>query len=212
MHGVALLNVGWCPRSLTWYVFWNVSTFENKVVCYYCGPQYPSRYRDSLGVGRSSVCGCLWPRGLRRGSAVDRLLGLRVRIPPGARMFVLYNKRRKSQDNQDKVTSTEEVPRETKRWNSRNNPGEGCVFFIRPDRRRSPPILLYNEYRVSFSGLKRPGRGVDHPSPCSAEVKTSRAIPLLSLWFFLTGYGVKFYFLITTRRKYTRTDYTCSCT
>jgi hypothetical protein len=29
-----------------------------------------------------------WPRGLRRGSAVARLLGLRVRIPPGAWMSV----------------------------------------------------------------------------------------------------------------------------
>jgi hypothetical protein len=29
-----------------------------------------------------------WPRGLRRGSAVASLLGLRVRIPPGAWIFV----------------------------------------------------------------------------------------------------------------------------
>jgi len=29
-----------------------------------------------------------WPRGLRRGSAADRLLGFRVRIPPGAWMSV----------------------------------------------------------------------------------------------------------------------------
>ena len=29
-----------------------------------------------------------WPRGLRRGSAASRLLGLRVRIPPGAWMSV----------------------------------------------------------------------------------------------------------------------------
>jgi hypothetical protein len=29
-----------------------------------------------------------WPRGLRRGSAAFRLVGLRVRIPPGARMCV----------------------------------------------------------------------------------------------------------------------------
>ena len=31
-----------------------------------------------------------WPSGLRRESAADRLLGLQVRIPPGAWMFVLY--------------------------------------------------------------------------------------------------------------------------
>ena len=41
------------------------------------------------------LCTCIrmyspseWPRGLRRGSAAARLLGLRVRIPPGAWMFV----------------------------------------------------------------------------------------------------------------------------
>ena len=46
-----------------------------------------------------------WPSCLRRGSAADRLLGLRVRIPPGAWMFVLcvlYSKdKRHSQNNQD---------------------------------------------------------------------------------------------------------------
>jgi len=34
-----------------------------------------------------------------------------------------------------------------------------------------PPSLLYNGYRVSFPGVKRPGRGVDNPVPSSAEVK-----------------------------------------
>ena len=33
-----------------------------------------------------------------------------------------------------------------------------------------PPIQCY---RVSFQAVKRPGRGVDHPSPSSAEVKES---------------------------------------
>ena len=33
-------------------------------------------------------CRAQWPSGLRRGSAANRLLGLRVRIPPGAWMFV----------------------------------------------------------------------------------------------------------------------------
>jgi hypothetical protein len=38
----------------------------------------------------------------------------------------------------------------------------------------------------SFSGVKRPGRGVDHPSPSSAEVKEKgRAIHLLLLWAFV---------------------------
>jgi hypothetical protein len=30
------------------------------------------------------------------------------------------------------------------------------------------PSVLYNGYRVSFPGIKRPGRGVDHPPPSSA--------------------------------------------
>jgi hypothetical protein len=44
-------------------------------------------------------------------------------------------------------------------------------------------------YRVTFTGIKRPGRGVDHPRPCSAEVK-ERAIPLLLLWAFMVCYRV----------------------
>jgi hypothetical protein len=34
-----------------------------------------------------------------------------------------------------------------------------------------PPSLLYNGHWVSFPGVKLPGRSVDHPPPCSAEVK-----------------------------------------
>ena len=41
----------------------------------------------NLGV---YVDGSEWPRGLRRGSAAARFLGLRVRIPPGAWMCVYY--------------------------------------------------------------------------------------------------------------------------
>jgi hypothetical protein len=31
--------------------------------------------------------------------------------------------------------------------------------------------LSYNAYRVSFPGVKRPGRGPNYPLPSSAEVK-----------------------------------------
>jgi hypothetical protein len=34
------------------------------------------------------ICRSRWPSCLRRGSADDRLLGLQVRIPPGAWMFI----------------------------------------------------------------------------------------------------------------------------
>jgi hypothetical protein len=44
----------------------------------------------------------------------------------------------------------------------------GC---LQPHRPWGPPDLLYNGYRVSFPGVKRPGRGVDHPPSSSAEVK-----------------------------------------
>jgi hypothetical protein len=45
------------------------------------------------------------------------------------------------------------------------------TFCTRPDRSWDPPSLLYNGYRVSFPGVKRPGRGVNHQPPYSAEVK-----------------------------------------
>ena len=47
----------------------------------------------------------------------------------------------------------------------------GGIFCTRSDRPWGPPTPLYDAYRVSFPGVKRPGRGVDHPLPSSAEVK-----------------------------------------
>ena len=44
----------------------------------------------------------------------------------------------------------------------------GEIFRTRPDRPWGPPSLLYNR---SFPGVKRPRRGVGHPTPSSAEVK-----------------------------------------
>ena len=45
--------------------------------------------------------------------------------------------------------------------------GEGEILLTRP----SPPNLLLNWYRVSFPGVKRLGRGVDHPPKSIAKVK-----------------------------------------
>jgi hypothetical protein len=53
----------------------------------------------------------------------------------------------------------------------KKNPGGGEIFCTRPDRPCGQASLLYNEYRVSFPGVKRPGRGVDHPPSSSARVK-----------------------------------------
>jgi len=51
--------------------------------------------------------------------------------------------------------------------------GEGEMFRNHPDRLWGPPSLLYHWYRAFLPGLKRPGRGVDHQTPSSAEVKES---------------------------------------
>jgi len=50
------------------------------------------------------------------------------------------------------------------------NSDGGEIFCTHPDQPWGPPSLLYNGYWVS-SGGKWPGRGIDHPSPYSAEVK-----------------------------------------
>jgi hypothetical protein len=51
------------------------------------------------------------------------------------------------------------------------NPGGGEIFCSHLDWPWDPPSLLYNGYRVSFLGAKRPGRGVDHPPQSSARFK-----------------------------------------
>jgi hypothetical protein len=47
----------------------------------------------------------------------------------------------------------------------------GEIFHVCSYRPWGPPSLLHNWYRVSFPGVKRPGRGVDHSHTPSAEVK-----------------------------------------
>jgi hypothetical protein len=57
---------------------------------------------------------------------------------------------------------------ETVRW---SNPAGCKIFRTRPDRSWGPPSLLYNGYRGSSSGVKRPGCCINHPPPSSVEVK-----------------------------------------
>jgi hypothetical protein len=45
----------------------------------------------------------------------------------------------------------------------------------------------------SFPGVKRPGRGVDHPTPSSADVKGRVELPL---WAFVACSRVNFIFLL----------------
>ena len=56
----------------------------------------------------------------------------------------------------------------------------GEIFRTRLDRTWGPPSPLYNGYRVFPGGKERPGRGVDHPAPSSAEVKERVALYLYS--------------------------------
>ena len=63
-------------------------------------------------------------------------------------------------------------PRLATGWTVRgSNPGGGEIFRTHPYRPWGPRSLLYNGYRVSFLGIKRCGRGLNHPPPSSAEVK-----------------------------------------
>jgi hypothetical protein len=56
-------------------------------------------------------------------------------------------------------------------WTVRgSNPGEGEIFRTRPDRPRGPPNP-YTTGTGSFTGLKRPGRGVDHPLHLPSRLK-----------------------------------------
>ena len=56
-------------------------------------------------------------------------------------------------------------------WTVRgSNPGGGEDFRTRPERPWGLPSLLYNGYRA-FTGVRRSGRGVDHPPSSSAEVE-----------------------------------------
>jgi hypothetical protein len=53
----------------------------------------------------------------------------------------------------------------------RSKPVGDYIFRTRLDQPWGPSSLLYNGYRVSFPGVRRPERDVDHPSSSSAEVK-----------------------------------------
>jgi hypothetical protein len=58
-----------------------------KEFAYFSKPQYYKPFK-ALELGVTTVPSSQWPRRLRRRSAAARLLGLRVRIPPGAWMSV----------------------------------------------------------------------------------------------------------------------------
>jgi len=47
----------------------------------------------------------------------------------------------------------------------------GDVFGTHLDHPWDPPCLLYSGYRISFPGVKQPGRGVYHPPHLAAKLK-----------------------------------------
>ena len=76
--------------------------------------------------------------------------------------------------------------------------GGGHSFPTRPDRAWGPPSLLYNGYRVSFPGVKRPGREVDYPPSSIAKVQERVELHFYppSLWAFMARYREKFTFYL----------------
>ena len=80
---------------------------------------------------------------------------------------------------------TQSVQRIATDWTvRRSNPSGGEIFRTCPDRPCGPPSLPYNGYRVSFPGVKRPGRGVDHPPHLAPRLKKEQSYtstPLLGL-------------------------------
>jgi hypothetical protein len=64
----------------------------------------------------------------------------------------------------------------------------------------SAPVQTGQEAHTAFyavgigssPGLKRPGRGVNHPPHLAARLKKGRAIPLLPLWAFVACSRVNF--------------------
>ena len=53
----------------------------------------------------------------------------------------------------------------------RSKPGGDKILRSRPDWPWGLPSLLYNWYRVSFSGVKWPRRAIDHPPHLAPRVK-----------------------------------------
>jgi len=80
--------------------------------------------------------------------------------------------------------------------------GGGEIFRNRPDRLCGPPSLLYDGNRVSFPGVKRPERGVDHPLLIQRRSKSkSTNIPLFPFWVFTACFRLNHTFYKISKRK-----------
>jgi hypothetical protein len=71
----------------------------------------------------------------------------------------------------------------------------GEIFRNRSDRLWCPHSLVHIRYRSSFPGVKRPGRGFDHPVLSSADVKERVELYIYPpLWAFVACSRVTFTF------------------
>jgi hypothetical protein len=68
------------------------------------------------------------------------------------------------------------------------------MFQTRPDRPWCPPSLLYIGNCVSFSGVKRSGRGVNLPTHLQQILKKQESYNSLPLWASMACYRVNFMF------------------
>ena len=101
------------------------------------------------------------PRGLGRWSVATCLLGLRVRIPQGAWIFVLCFVSTDKMQNarQSTLKTITDGVQSTREHKKKSRPAPGT----HPSSWTWIPRL--------FPGVKRPGRCVNHPPSCSSEVK-----------------------------------------
>ena len=90
-------------------------------------------------------------------------------------------------------------------WTVRGSNPDGCeIFRTRVNRLWGPRRLLYNEYRVCFPGIKRLGRGINHPPPSSTGVKEKVEIRLATvrrvvpLFFFFVCQRMLIVFCLVT--------------
>ena len=77
----------------------------------------------------------------------------------------------------------------------RSNPG-GARFSAPVQNRPGAHAASYSKGTGSFPGVKRPGRGVEHPPHLAPRLK-STAIPLLPFWAFVACSRVNFTFIFT---------------
>jgi hypothetical protein len=96
------------------------------------------------------------PGGLRRRAVAGRPLGLRVRIPPGAWMFVLCVVSKETKAKCRTIKTKEQVRTKYRvQENIKKNPGGDEIFRTCPGQHWGPPSLLHNRYGGKAAGAWR---------------------------------------------------------